>query len=456
MRGCSLSAMMAGMKCDVFPNATLGYCTNVHAGLSLDAIKRELETHAVRVRALWLEQMNQEGRTGTLPRPLPGGGEAKMGVGLWFPHTAAVQLIETDGVRRFRDWLDERGLFCFTLNGFPYGDFHSEVVKHAVYEPGWADRRRYEYTRMLATILAELLPDDVNAGTISTLPLGWPAPAPGMSESNAELSPGEKLARYKPQAKQAAGHLTDLVHQLARIELNTGKQIRVCLEPEPGCLIDTAAGFVKFFEEFLLLKTSGGGGTRDEVSIRGYLGVCHDVCHSAVMFEGQAEALETYRAAGVAVGKVQVSSAVRVDFDGMGGDERAQALSQLRAFAEDRYLHQTVVREKNRSTRFFEDLPGALRALETSGEGPGGAWRVHFHVPVFAERFGAIETTQSDIAACLNDLRDGHECGALEVETYAWNVLPGLARAEDGERPGDLAAGIARELQWVRSLGCGA
>ena len=37
-------------------------------------------------------------------------------------------------------------LLPFTFNGFPYGDFHSERVKDAVYRPDWAgdDRDRQQ------------------------------------------------------------------------------------------------------------------------------------------------------------------------------------------------------------------------------------------------------------------------------------------------------------------------
>jgi hypothetical protein len=78
-------------------------------------------------------------------------------------------------------------------------------------------------------------------------------------------------------------------------------------------------------------------------------------------------------------------------------EDRAAALAQLGGFNETRYLHQTVVRPRPDATPvFYEDLPLALREAEEAGE-----WRVHFHVPVYLERFGLLETSRSAIIDCL-------------------------------------------------------
>lgn len=340
-----------------------------------------------------------------------------MGVGLWFACDAATQLLQTqDVLPRLRDWLQEAGLLPYTINGFPFGDFHEPVVKHKVYTPTWAEDARYDYTLSLATILTELLPDDADEGSISTLPIGW----------RGTIDPD--------QEKQAAKNLGKLVHQLARLELNTGKLIHVDLEPEPGCLFDRADHVVDFFNEHLL-------GTLDDLSVRSYLRVCHDVCHSAVMFESQDDALKAYRNAGIRVGKAQLSSAIAVDFDAMDERSRIDAVAQLRSFAEDRYLHQTCVRTADGDTAFYEDLPLALNEREAIGE-----WRVHFHVPLFAESLGRLGTTQNQVAGFLKALQPSDELSHFEAETYAWPVLP------EHLRPDTLSEGIARELQWLQGL----
>jgi hypothetical protein len=166
------------------------------------------------------------------------------------------------------------------------------------------------------------------------------------------------------------------------------------------------------------------------------------------MFEPQREAFAAYRAAGVRVGKVQVSSAVRVDFEALDAPARVRALSELRAFDERRYLHQTCVRAvQGGPVSFFEDLPLALKA---AGDSPRGEWRVHFHVPLHIACFGSIGTTQPEVVDALREAVGSAGVQHLEAETYAWGVLPEPMRSPT------LSEGIADELVWLLGVGAGA
>jgi len=343
------------------PGTVLGYCTNVHAGATFDQMRANLHEHALPVKQ----------------RVSP---DKPMGVGLWLSAEAATDALNhRASLIELRDWMNDQGLTVFTINGFPYGNFHEPVVKTKVYEPDWTTPRRYEYTLTLAKVLTELLPDGAE-GSISTLPIGWPV-----------------LMGNLPNAKAAAAaNLFKLARELGRIESQTGKLIHIDLEPEPGCVIDTARKLVRFFERRLLLDTP------DDDTVLRHLRICHDVCHSAVMFEPQAEAMATYGRAGLRVGKVQISSAVCARFDGASDDNRAAAIDQLKGFAEDRYQHQTSIRFEDDRTEFFKDLP---EALASHGDQPAGEWRVHFHVPINLEAFGLLRTTRDDIAQCRRHLR---------------------------------------------------
>ncbi|MDZ4830894.1 MAG: metabolite traffic protein EboE [Phycisphaerae bacterium] len=362
----------------------IAYCTNVHAGADLATTIANLETHAARVREL------------VAPR-------ATLGIGLWLSDAAAAELSVRDDVRRLRDRLDALGLAVVTMNGFPFGDFHGACVKHAVYEPHWAQRSRLVYTLRLAEILSDLVPPGTAHASISTLPIGW------RSTFSADSCGGS--------VGLAISHLEGAAHGLARIEAERGVRITVDVEPEPGCLLDRSQHVVDLFEQSL----------HSDVARR-YLGVCHDICHAAVMFESQAEALAIYHRAGIRVNKVQVSSAIECD----GSDAAVQALSK---FAEPRYLHQTCVSDERGDVRFFEDLPDAIAAR------PRGTWRTHFHVPIHLLTLDSLGTTQREIRACLAAL--GHERPTLEIETYAWTVLP------ESLRPARLADGIADEFRWL-------
>ncbi len=401
-----------------------GYCTNVHAGTSLDEAKANLLKYAVAVR----DQVTPAGR-------LP--------IGLWLADKAAMSLIELGQVREFGSWLSEQRLVPYTMNGFPQGDFHQPVVKHAVYEPTWACDSRARYTMCLAEIMEAILPPG-QTGSISTLPLGWPH-APWHAEN----------------FKYAADNLLVVAKFLDRLNQKYNCEVVLAIEPEPGCVLNTAAETCEFFEHFLF---SGP----DAALARRYLTVCHDICHSGVMFEPQVEALQMYLDKGIRVGKVQVSSAVHVPWNEAQGDlaQQAAMLAQLQGFNEPKYLHQTTrARPDGQLEALSEDLPQALaRWLPTSGQAsaelmaadyPTEAWRVHFHVPVYVERFESLATTHSDIVAACDFLEhhvgstiDGLPwfTGHYEVETYAWPVLPASLQVPD------LSSGIARELETFAEI----
>jgi hypothetical protein len=231
-----------------------------------------------------------------------------------------------------------------------------------------------------------------------------------------------------------AAALRQLATELPRREQATGRLISLSLEPEPGCVLQRSEDVLRFFHEHLLPG-------QDEAPLRRHIRVCHDVCHQVVMFEDQAEVLARYRAAGIRVGKVQVSSAVCLPAKPQAADERAAALAQLAGFAEDRYLHQTETRAHAEAVAVFhEDLPAALAAAR---EGcAGGEWRVHFHVPVYLERFGRLEASPWAIRECVRAVAAHADTAHFEVETYAWGVLPPELRQPD------LATGIAHEMAW--------
>ncbi len=379
----------------------IGYCTNVHANANLRRTRENLAEHALAVKEAFSPN-------------------DPMGIGLWLSAQTARELLSDSGVRDFSDWLDEVGLLPFTFNGFPYGDFHQPVVKHRVYDPTWAEPARLAYTSDLIRIMDGILPLG-QEGSISTLPIAWPDPPLTRSQWTDGVT----------------SQLISLTNQLAELEAATGRLIHVCLEPEPGCLLQRAVDVVDFFENGLLRHPEA-----NEDRIRRYLRVCHDVCHAVVMFESQADVWRTYRAAGIGVGKVQVSSAICVRFDQIDREERALALSQLSSFAEDRYLHQTMVRRTPDAVpQFYEDLPLAIQSLD--GVVPDqGEWRVHFHVPIYLDSFGHLNASKQAVLDCLAAARSSPEVTHFEVETYAWEVLPAELQTPK------LSDGIAAEMSW--------
>lgn len=364
----------------------LSYCTNVHPAEDLDGVLAQLDRYAEPVRRLV--------------------GVDVLGLGLWLPAELARVLAADPALRRtLRAELDARGLEVHTLNAFPYGGFHDDVVKHSVYRPEWTDERRLSYTVDCATVLADLLPDSATYGSISTLPLAWRTPW------------GE---RDDDTATAALTALTTVLDGMAR---EHGRPIRLAVEPEPGCVLDCVADAVTWLAP--------------RVDPR-YVGLCLDTCHLAVSFADPAETVVGIYRAGLEVVKVQASAALQVEEPRSGPARLA-----LADFTEPRYLHQVRERADNGVVLAADDLPEALSELP--GHNP---WRVHFHVPLHARPAAPLSATTDVLRAAIATL-DATVDGPLphvEVETYTWSVLP-----ETAGNGGDTALirGIAAELRWA-------
>jgi hypothetical protein len=70
-------------------------------------------------------------------------------------------------------------------------------------------------------------------------------------------------------------------------------------------------------------------------------------------------------------------------------------------------------------------------------------WRAHFHLPIFIEDYGLVQSTQADIVKVLDIQKAKGFTGHLEVETYTWGVLPDAKKLPVNDS-------IVRELNWVK------
>jgi len=102
--------------------------------------------------------------------------EEPLGLGLWLSAQTTDELQESESSQHeLAEWFQTRQLVPYTMNAFPFGDFHGATVKYAVYKPEWWCPERADYTKRVVSIFDNLLPAD-EPGTISTLPIGWPGP----------------------------------------------------------------------------------------------------------------------------------------------------------------------------------------------------------------------------------------------------------------------------------------
>ncbi|MFE2700924.1 metabolite traffic protein EboE [Streptomyces mirabilis] len=367
----------------------LAYCTNVHPAETLDGVLAQLRDHCEPVR-----------------RRL---GRDRLGIGLWLARDAAHALVtDPSALRGLRTELEHRGLEVVTLNGFPYEGFGAEEVKYRVYHPDWADPERLAHTTDLARVLAQLLPDDVTEGSISTLPLAW------------------RTAYDQERATAAHTALTTLAERLDALHELTGRSLRIGLEPEPGCTVETT-------RDALAPLTAIG---HDRI------GICVDTCHLATSFEDPHTALDALAQARVPIVKSQLSAALHAEHPHL-----PEVRAALAAFDEPRFLHQTRTLTAA-GLRGTDDLGEALAGDALPDASP---WRAHFHVPLHAAPAAPLTSTLPVLRAALTRLVGGPHplTHHLEVETYTWQALPPELRPRARAQ---LVDGIAAELALARDL----
>ncbi|MGB5318121.1 MAG: xylose isomerase, partial [Eudoraea sp.] len=96
----------------------LSYCTNIHPGQDWQSTFQSLETYLPLIKAKVAE-------------------DKPFGVGLRLSNKASEELSQHNRLELFKKWLISNNLYVFTMNGFPYGNFHNEVVKDKVHYPDW-------------------------------------------------------------------------------------------------------------------------------------------------------------------------------------------------------------------------------------------------------------------------------------------------------------------------------
>lgn len=395
------------------PSGTeLTYCTNIHAGESWYEIQQNLNSYVLKVKA-------------------DIAGDAPFGIGLRLSARATAELLVADTLKRFKSWLILNNCYVFTINGFPYGNFHGERIKENVYSPDWRSHERVSYTLNLAELLAVLLPKNYPGyGSISTVPIGF-----------------KEYFSKKNNIVKAAENLLLVVHKLIELERKSNQCIVLGLEPEPCCYLETTQETILFFNEYLLSSsaiekiraTFDFDTLQAELEIRKHIGICLDLCHAAVEFEDSHEVIEQIQSANINIAKIQITNCLKIP---LVNDEK---IGKLSAFADEIYLHQVVEKSKQRLRRYV-DIPQAIHGFCSDTNHTDTEWRIHFHVPLFLSTLSIFETTQSFTQAVLSRHIQSTLTQHLEIETYTWCVLPEQYRQEN------IIELIKKEYVWVTDM----
>ncbi|MEI6675000.1 MAG: metabolite traffic protein EboE [Verrucomicrobiota bacterium] len=381
-----------------FASSHLAYCTNIHPAETWAETQAMLQSHVISVRDLLRAQ-------GTLPPDAP------FAIGLRLSAMAAKELLENDHLARFCDWLAATHTYVFTINGFPYGNFHGTRVKEQVFRPDWTDPARLAYTQDLFRILAVIARPNTSA-SVSTLP--------GSFKS------------FAADGAQIRTHLIEMAGFLDDLSEKTGHDFHLGLEPEPLGHFENTVETIEFFHDLEAQAPS-------VEAIRRRIGVNFDACHFALEYDPPRKALELLEFFHIRISKIHLSSALAFD------PNDPAALAAIRAFNEPTYFHQVMLRQPDGEIRRFQDLPNFFRAVD-NGLLRAGAFqeaRVHFHIPLDAEPAAPLRSTRVQTLEVLDWRRTYPKtCQHYEIETYTWGVLPAAL-----QRP--VAAQIAGEYQWV-------
>ena len=375
-------------------NSHLAYCTNIHRGSSWAETLDSLDRYTMKVR----------------DRVCP---DDEYAIGLRLSASAARQLSDSTTLLEFQRWLEKRKCYVFTINGFPYGDFHGTRVKEGVYRPDWTSSDRVDYTKSLFDLLCQIAPPGME-GSVSTVPGSF-----------------KRFISSEDQLVAMRKNLADCALHIDALSSKSGRDLHLGLEPEPLCLFETSAETVSFFDALL----TAGLGDKDVLLKR--LGVNYDACHLAVEYETAEESLGRLVDAGIRISKIHLSSALKVS------DFSESTLKTLEGFCEEVYLHQVVARTGTDPLVRYEDLDVAL-AARASGEDQADEWRIHFHIPLHSSPGAPLESTSDQISSVLDIVKGSPDmCRHFEMETYTWEVLPGGLGAVD------VVDQLVREYDWT-------
>lgn len=394
----------------------LTYCTNIHPGESWDdhfaALKENIPVIKKRLSP-----------------------DKPFGIGLRLSQVASEALEKKENLETFKQWLEASRCYVFVINGFPYGSFHRAKVKDHVHTPDWLTQDRVLYTIRLFNILSALLPKGMEGG-VSTSPLSYKR-----WHSDAEE---ERL----PVVETATENVLKVVQELIRLKEANGQRLHLDIEPEPDGLIGNGPEFLAWYQQHLLprgiqylKKHLGYDKDAAIAAIKDHVQLCYDICHFAVGYEDHATIIKELALQQIKVGRIQISAALKADMAPKPAD-RGEVIEAFQQFNESTYLHQVVALQQDGTLKRYPDLP---QALPDAKDPLTREWRSHFHVPLFVEDYGSLQSTQGDIEKVLTIHKQKPFSKFLEVETYTWEVLP-----EKLKLP--MKDSIVREIEWVRQL----
>jgi uncharacterized membrane protein len=365
----------------------------------------------------WSEQFDALAeRLRALRRSL--GDSEVIGLSLRIPALAAFELYDRDNLSALKSLLDEHGFYVFSLDGTDFGERGMpRDERWGPHFPDWRDMRRMAYCNVLADILAELLPDDVDHGSITTLAIG---------------SRDAILTEELPAVARNVLRIGAYLHML---EQSSGKRIMVGLQPMPGCVIETAADAARFFREYLFSPIASAhfssaanltAADADE-HLRHHVGVSLNSCFMACQHESISDGVRALRQVGVPIAKVVLANGLVT-----------RDIAMLRRLPTDGAMAEApVVHRVGGEQLAYPDVKSAAQIPEVDTRARQ-EWRIACHAPVSQAAIAPFATTQPDTLELLKAAAAAGVAEHVEINVDSLTEQRTLP-------PGRLV----RERQWV-------
>ncbi|HIH2762444.1 MAG TPA: metabolite traffic protein EboE [Candidatus Azoamicus sp. MARI] len=312
------------------------------------------------------------------------------------------------------------------INGFVYKNFHQKLIKEKIYYPDWTKKERLNFTKNIIFFAQKLNKKSKICG-ISTLPITY----------NIWI---KKNIKYN--LKKTINYFFDILNILMQIKKYKNILIHIDIEPEPFCFLESCKDFIYFFKLWLMpglkkkIKTYFNINTREATKIIAkHLNLCFDTCHSAVMFENEKKSLDLIRQLKIKIGRVQVSSAIKIK------NINNKNFTHLTFLKKSPFLHQSLIKMKNLTfikTNDFKNIKIINNNLIKE-------IRIHCHVPIYIKKIlKYFETTQKELKNSLINIIKHNDTRNLEIETYTYNILY--------KKKNNKIKSMIKEYNWINNL----
>lgn len=298
------------------------------------------------------------------------------------------------------NWIKKKHLYISSINGFVYQTFHKKKIKEYIYFPDWTSKKRLNFTKKLINILKNIIKKKYD-GSISTLPISYDIWVKNYHKS---------YILYK-----SSKNILNTIKLLIKTKKQQKISIHLDIEPEPHCTIETYKQIKIFFEMWLIPLYKQFFITKKKI-IYTHIKICYDICHFIVNFEDYKKVLNSIQKTNIQIGKIQLSSALKINLQ---NKIKKPLLTTLKQLNKSPFLHQIRIKKKDKIKKYL-DIKYIFNNLKQK---KNAELRIHCHAPLYEKIYKNIKTTQKETKTTLKYFLKKTRIKHIEIETYTYNII---------------------------------